>query len=128
MEKSRLELGKILGVRSKAPLKFVFMENQQPELPAPLYAGLGLTDQELLICRLVCAVDEPTTAAVAYAANIASSTANRHMEKLHNKLGVHTRGGLMRRAIELGIVNYCCARCVKPLTQPPQEPPAASAP
>jgi DNA-binding CsgD family transcriptional regulator len=91
------------------------MENLPPEQPAPLYAGLGLTDQELLICRLLCAVDEPTLDAAAYAANITTGTGRTHMMKLHKKLGVHTRGGLMRRAIELGIVMYSCARCPKPL-------------
>ena len=70
-----------------------------------------LTAQERRVCRLLCGDDEPGVKELPTVLGISERTVRTHLEKLYRKLGVRTRVGLVRRAIQLGLITCPCRKC-----------------
>ena len=71
-----------------------------------------ITPVEMRIWRLLCATDEPTVKQVMDLLGLSRQTVEHHITKLHQKLGVRSRVGLVRKAVQHGIIACPCARCV----------------
>jgi DNA-binding CsgD family transcriptional regulator len=90
-------------------------EKSQPELER-----LGITDRELGVWQLLCTPEELPLKAVPDHLPISAKTAETHRQKLYAKTGVHTRVGLVLKAIAFGIIACPCAHCQPP--NPPTDP------
>ena len=71
--------------------------------PAPV-----ITARELQICRLLCGPDEPAVKALPSVLDLKLKTVQTHQYKLYRKLGVHTRTGMLLKAIALGLIPCPC--------------------
>lgn len=68
----------------------------------------AITARELQIGRLLCGSDEPALKALPTAVGLSEKTVQTHLYKLYRKLGVHTRTGLLLKAIALGLIPCPC--------------------
>lgn len=71
--------------------------------PAPV-----ITTRELQVCRLLCGPDEPAVKALPGVLDLSVKTVQTHQYKLYRKLGVHTRTGMLLKAIALGLIACPC--------------------
>jgi ATP/maltotriose-dependent transcriptional regulator MalT len=69
-----------------------------PELPQPTPSHGGLTTRELEVLRLV--ATGLTNAQVAHQLHVTPRTVNAHLTAIYSKLGVSSRGGAMRYALD----------------------------
>ena len=61
--------------------------------------SMALSSREELVCRLLC--DGHTRAVIAESMNVTPRTVRHHMERIHRRLGVHNRVGVVLRLIQL---------------------------
>jgi len=61
--------------------------------------SLELSDREEFVCRLLC--DGHTRAAIGDAMEVTTRTVRHYMERIHRKLGVHNRVGVVLRLIQV---------------------------
>lgn len=71
--------------------------------PAPV-----ITAREMQVCRLLCGPDEPAVKALPDVLDLKLKTVQTHQYKLYRKLGVHTRTGMLLKAIALGLIRCPC--------------------
>jgi len=76
----------------------------QPARRASLERLAGLTPREIEVLRLIAAGD--TTKEAARKLDIATKTADNHIQSLYSKIGVTTRAGAALYALERGLVQH----------------------
>lgn len=66
------------------------------------------TVRELQVCRLICRADEPALKALPSVLGLSEKTVQTHLYKLYRKLEVHSRTGLLLKAIAMGLIPCPC--------------------
>jgi DNA-binding CsgD family transcriptional regulator len=80
--------------------------------PAHAVGALSrITPVEMRIWRLLCATDEPTVKELEALLGCSRKTLELHITKLYRKLEVRSRVGLVRKAVQHGIIHCPCMRC-----------------
>lgn len=95
-------MGAILvkSLEGKVPQEKEIGQNQLSDLQwERVCNSFGLSAREELVCRLLC--DGNTRSAIANAMEVSTRTVRHHMERIHRKLGVHNRVGVVLRLIQI---------------------------